>query len=150
MNGLDKFTDDVHNWVSGFPWHSCYQSRPIYRCFSFVNPVQHTKVIIVSISSAKDFITNWMSIHLSCMRVDNQTTFGNLQCGRFDWSSCRCSYIICKILFGAHFLIFRYIMLQSHVIKLKYYDASTPVHSTIRALRDYFSEKFIKSWCFRI
>ena len=32
-------------------------------------------------------------------------------------------------------------MLQSHVIKLKYYDASTPVHSTTRALRDSFSTK---------
>ena len=128
------------------------QSRPICRLNVSVSWILFNtrRLLLFQFLAQTNFITNWMSIHLSCMRVDNQTTFGNLQCGRFDWSSCRCSYIICKILFGAHFLIFRYIMLQSHVIKLKYYDASTPVHSTIRALRDSFSKKFIKSWCFRI
>ena len=73
------------------------------------------------------------------VRVDTQTIFGNLQCRKFNCSSCRCLYRI-KIFVVVLSLIYLNIILQrqSYVIEFGYYYAHTSAFSKVRHRLDSF------------
>ena len=82
------------------------------------------------------------------MRVDTQTIFGNLQCRKFNCSSCRCLYRI-KIFVVALFLIYPNIILQrqSYVFDFGYYYAHTSALIMIRHRLDSFLRMIKKNAC---
>ena len=82
------------------------------------------------------------------MRVDTQTIFWNLQCRKFNCSSCRCLYRI-KIFVVALFLIYPNIFLQrqSYVFDFGYYYAHTSALIMIRHRLDSFLRVIKKNAC---
>ena len=121
---LGEVHHKAHNCVSGFlvDIHST-QSRPIY-CFK------------IQFSVCEGLNENLFELHV---RVDTQTIFGNLQCRKFNCSSCRCLYRI-KIFVVVLSLIYLNIILQRHsyVIEFGYYYAHTLALSKIRHRLDSF------------
>ena len=98
------------------------------------------------------WIHQWHKLPLSGtelhVRVDTQTTFGNLQCRQFNCSSCRCLYRI-KYFVVVLFVIYPNIILQrqSYVFEFGYYYAHTSALSMIRHRVDTFWWICLKQFC---
>ena len=97
------------------------------------------KVRMIRCSKVSKSLCSLLLVFTTNFSLDTQTIFGNLQCRKFNCSSCRCLYRI-EIFVVVVSLIYPNIILQrqSYVIKFGYYYAHTSAFSKIRHRLDCF------------